>query len=231
MAHILVTVHNKKVLIVDNDKQGNTSKLYSLHSYDKFSIADVLTVKNIDMSKVIQHTEYENLDLLPANMMLVKADLEIKMDVTTPQQTRLKTALQKVSDYYDYCIIDNAPDINMYTINALVASNEYIIPLTIDKFAFDGLEVVFDQIDAIKEFNESLKFKGILVTQWQNNETNRVGEIWLKEQEKYCIYDTHIRRTEKINQSTFAQQPILVYSKRCAATKDYINFLEEYLNR
>lgn len=231
MAHILASVHNKRVLIIDNDKQGNASKLYSLHGYGSPSVADVLTVKDLDISKVIKHTHYDNLDLITANMMLVSADLQLKLDTSSPQLTRLKTALKRVEGNYDYCIIDNAPDINMYTMNALVASDEYIIPLTIDNFALDGLKVIFEQIENIREFNNKINFKGILITQWQNNDTNRDGEMWLKEQKEYCTFNTHIRKTEKICQSTFAEQPILIYSKTSAAARDYLKFTEEYLNR
>lgn len=229
IAHILATVYNKRVLVVDNDKQGNSSKFFHLHDYDKFSVADVLMVKNIDMQKVIQNTEYENLDLIQANMMLVKANIEILSDIGRPQQTRLKTALERVAGHYDYCIIDNAPEINMATVNALVASDEVLIPLTIDKFAFDGLDELYNQIESAKEFNENLCLRGCFITQWRNNDINRQQEAWLIEQEKYCAFHTHIRRTEKITQSTFEEQPILLYSRRSAAARDYLKFVKEYL--
>lgn len=65
MAHILATVYNKRVLLTDDDKQGNTSKIFKLHSYDMLTIADLLVEKNFDIRKVINHTQYPNLDLIP----------------------------------------------------------------------------------------------------------------------------------------------------------------------
>ena len=72
-------------------------------------------------------------------MNLLTANLEVMLDQKRPQQTRFRTALATVADQYDFCIIDNAPDINISTINALVASDSVMVPITIDDFAIDGL--------------------------------------------------------------------------------------------
>ena len=116
MAHVLAVFHNKRVLLVDNDKQGNTSKAFGVHSYDEKSLSDILTARRIDPHEVIKKTRFQNIDVLPANMTLIRANLEVMMDSTRPQQTRLRAALGAVTGEYDYCIIDNAPDINISTI-------------------------------------------------------------------------------------------------------------------
>ncbi len=232
IAHILATVYGKKVLLIDNDKQGNASKMFNMHNYDEKSIADVMTVRNIDVKEVIFPTSYENLSLISANMNLLKANLEVMLDQSRSQQTRLKKALELVQDEYDYCIIDNSPDINISTINALVASDDVLIPIKIDDFAFDGLAELQEQINNTREdLNPNLNFKGCFVTQYVNNEVNRQGEEWLKAQSKYPVFNTHIRRTEKVDESTFAKMPIVEYCKRCGAAKDYLSLVEEYLNK
>lgn len=231
IAHILVTIHNKKVLIVDNDKQGDISKMFKVHNYDRPSVADIMTTRRPNLDYIISPTEYQNLDIIQANMSLLKANKEVMFDNTRPQQTRLKAALNSIKDKYDYCIIDNAPDINISTINALVASNDVLIPIKIDKFTFDGLEELKNQINDTKEdLNPGLNLRGCFVTLYQNNDVNRQGEEWLKNQREYPIFNTHIRRTEKIDESTFATMPILKYSKRCGAAKDYLALVEEYLS-
>lgn len=229
MAHIIATVHNKRVLLIDNDKQGNTSKFFKLHSYDMLTIADLLVEKNFDIRKVINHTQYPNLDLISANMNLLNANIKIMMDVSRQQQTILKKALQQVESEYDYCIIDNAPDINISVINSLVAADEVIVPIKIDQFSFDGLEQLVEQFEEIKELNPKLNFRGCLVTQFTNNDVNIQGEDHLNNQAQYPMFATHIRRTEKIDESTFASLPIIEYSKRCGAAKDYLAFVKEYL--
>ena len=232
IAHILSTIHNKRVLLVDNDKQGNSSKMFGLHSYEEQSVAEVLTVRGADLETIIAPTQYKNLDLIPANMTLLKANLEVMLDTTRPQQTRFRTAFRAVAGQYDYCIIDNAPDINISTINALVASDDVLIPIKIDKFAFDGLAELKEQIDNTREeLNPELVLRGCFVTNFQNNEVNRQGEEWLKSQKDYPVFETHIRRTEKVDESTFATTPILEYSRRCGAAKDYIKLVEEYLSK
>ncbi len=229
MAHILAAVYEKRVLLIDNDKQGNTSKFFGLYGYDKPSIADLLTERNYDITKVINHTPYRNLDLISANMNLLNANLKIILDPSRQQQTILRKALEQVKDNYDYCIMDNAPDINISIINSLVAADEVIVPIKIDQFAFDGLEQLMEQFETIREFNPALNFRGCLVTQFTKNDVNLQGESYLTEQGKYPVFETHIRRTEKIDESTFASQPIIEYSRQCGASKDYLKFVKEYL--
>ncbi len=230
IAHILAVVHNKRVLLVDNDKQGNATKMFGLHSYEWSSIADVMTERNPNLDDIIASTGYDNLDMIPANMNLLRANLQVLLDSSRPQQTRLRAALNSVSAEYDYCIIDNAPDINISTINALVASDDVMIPVKIDKFAFDGLAELKEQIDNTREeLNPAINLKGCFVTCYQRNEVNRQGEEWLHNQKDFPLFRTHIRKTEKVDESTFAAAPIIEYSRRCGAAMDYIALVAEYL--
>ena len=209
MAHILTAVHGFKVLLIDNDKQGNASKILNRHGYEKPGVAEIMTDRNIDMSAVIQHTDYEQ----------------------RPQQTRFRKALQQVERQYDFCIIDNAPDINISTINALVASCDVLVPITIDDFALDGLAELKEQIDNTREdLNPELNFCGCFITQYDRmNEADQQGEEYLKTLKEYPLLKTHIRRTAKMKTSTFAREPIILYSSRCGAAQDYKALVKEYL--
>lgn len=230
IAHILATIHNMRVLLVDNDKQGNASKMFGVHSYDAPSIAKIMTERHPDLSGIIKPTAYKGLDIIQANMSLLRANLQVLMDSSRPQQTRILTGLEGVWDRYDYCIIDNAPDINISTINALVASDEVMIPIKIDQFAFDGLAELKEQIDNTREdLNQALTLRGCFVTCYQRNDVNEQGEDWLRAQAGLPIFRTHIRKTEKVDESTFAAMPILEYSKRCGAAADYLALVAEYL--
>ena len=229
VAHILAAKHNKRVLLIDCDKQGNVSKMFGVHDYDKPSVADILAHSRLALD-VIVNTEQENLSIIPANMNLLKANLEVMLDSTRPQQTRLKSALKPLKALCDYCIIDFAPDINISTINALVASDYVFVPIKIDNFAFDGLAELKEQVENVREdFNPNIKYR-CFVTCYQNNEVNRQGEEWLKERRAdYPLFNTHIRRTVKVDESTFANAPILEYSPRCGAAKDYMALVDEIL--
>lgn len=230
MAHILATVYKKRVLLIDNDKQGNASKMFGMHSYEHKGTEALMLERGLDMDQVIRKTIYEKLDIISTNMNLLKANLEVLLDQSRPQQTRFRKALNQVKDKYDYCIIDNAPDINISTINALVASDDVLIPVKIDDFAFDGVKEIKEQVENIKEdFNEHLNLRGCFITQYVKNEVNLQGKQYLEEQKEYHIFTTYIRRTEKVDESTFAKIPIVEYSPRCGAAKDYKTLVKEYL--
>jgi len=232
MAYALAAVHGKRVLVIDNDKQGNTSKAFDRYdTEDKDTIARVMLERNIEVSEIIKSTDYKNIDIITANMDLLEANLRTIVDTGRQQQTRFKKALSAAGEY-DYCIIDNAPDINMSIINALVMSNDVIVPVLIDQYSFDGLDILKDQIGQIKEdFNEDLNFLGCLITQYQNNEVNTQGVEVLR-QSGVPVFGQHIRRTEKkVSESTFAKMPVVEYSVRCGAAQDYKKFVLEYLQK
>ena len=230
IAYILSSLGNR-VLLVDNDKQGNTSKFFDAHSYDAPSLADVLTEKDFPARSAIVPTEYKGLDVLPANMNLLRADKQILMDVTRPQQTRMKKALAAVSGDYDYTVIDNAPDLGMGVINALVASDDVIIPLKIDKFAFDGIEQLIEQIEEVREFNPKIRVAGCLVTMAQKNKVYALGQQFLKDHTDLPLFETTIRKTVRVDESTFTGKPLPVHSKGSTAAQDYMHLVAEYLEK
>lgn len=233
IAYILAVVHHKRVLLIDNDKQGNTSKFFGVHSYDAPSISEILTLKEFSIHKamkVVDCGEYGTFDIISANMNLLKANKDILLDCSRPQQTRLKKALDEVREQYDYCVIDNAPDINMGVINALVASDDVLIPIKVDRFAFDGLDLLTEQIEELRDFNERLTLKGCFITMFQRNNVNKMGEQYLKDAPEIPIFNTVIRKTVKVDETTFNGKPLLAYSRNSTAARDYVALVEEYLH-
>ena len=231
MAYILAAVHKKKVLVIDNDKQGNASKAFDRYdTEDKDTIARAMLERNFDVSEIIKKTNYEGIDIITANMDLLEANLKTVVDAGRQQQTRFKKALAAVSGNYDFCIIDNAPDINMSIINALVMTNDVIMPIFMDQYSFDGLNILLEQIAQVQEdFNETLNFAGCLVTQYQNNDVNNLN-IEKLQARGLPMYTQKIRRTEKkVSESTFEKMPLVEYSVRCGAAQDYKKFVLEYL--
>lgn len=230
IAYILKAKHGARVLLIDNDKQGNASKFFGLYNYEMDSISDVLTRKDYPIVNAILNTRYDNLDLLPANMNLLRANKEILMDVSRPQQTRLRKALHSIACDYDFVVIDKAPDLNMSVINALVASQDVIIPIKIDKFAFDGLDILTEQIEDVREFNPDIKIAGCLVTMYQQNTVNKQGEEYLRNNLGLPVFKTAIRKTVKVDETTFAGIPILEYARNSTAAQDYTALVDEYLS-
>ena len=227
MAHILAKDYGKKVLVIDNDKQGNLSKACGVWSYDSLSLADILTGE-AGITEVIQTTQNPLLNAVPANMHLLTANLMVIKDEDREQATILKNQLEEVADTYDYCIIDCPPDINISVINALVAADEVIIPIKIDGYVFDGMDELEEQINNAKQLNPKLKLRGCLVTMFYNRDVCRQGEEWLQNQ-RYPVFKTHIRRTEKADEVTFTNESLMEYSPRSGAARDYKAFVKEYL--
>ena len=198
MGYILAEDYDKKVLIIDNDKQGNLSKACGVWNDEAPSFADVLTGDKT-LTDVMQLGANGNIAVVPANMTLLTANLEVIKNEEIDQVTILSKELEKVKDVFDYCIIDCPPDINISVINALVAADEVIIPI-----------------------------RGCLVTMFYNRDVCRQGEEYLQNQ-RYPVFRTHIRRTEKADEVTFTTQSLMQYSPRSGAARDYKTFVKEYL--
>nr|DAL85942.1 MAG TPA: ParA [Caudoviricetes sp.] len=243
MAYLLAK-RGYKVLLVDNDKQGNASKAFGLYDPEDHDNVAWVMLEAVPLIDLAASTQYKNLDIVPANMDLLEANLRVIADVSRPQQTRIKKAISKKSierelqgeettsaaEEYDFIIFDNAPDVNMSIINALVVSDDVIVPVEIDQYSFDGLDILLEQIAAVKEdFNPALSFRGCLITKYrQREEVQAQGAEVLKE--RCNVFSTKIRRTEdKPKESTFAKIPLVEYSVRCGASQDYKKFVTEYL--
>ncbi|RDY30169.1 ParA family protein [Lachnotalea glycerini] len=228
----LTTLHNKKVLLIDNDIQGNTSKFFKRYNpIDTKGTAELLRNKAVYVKDLIKHTEYENLDIITANMHLESAMMEVTFDKESSQHDRFREKLEQVSDLYDYCFIDNAPSIGMQVINALCASDEVIIPIQLDNWSLDGLEILTKTVEQIKILNNDIKIAGCLITAYQKNEMTEAAEEWLRTQCNQYIFNQRIRFSKKVSTSTYYNQPLDLFSKRCAAAVDYRRFVKEYLER
>ena len=191
MGYILAEDYDKKVLIIDNDKQGNLSKACGVWNDEAPSFADVLTGDKT-LTDVMQLGANGNIAVVPANMTLLTANLEVIKNEEIDQVTILSKELEKVKDVFDYCIIDCPPDINISVINALVAADEVIIPIKIDGYAFDGMKELEEQINNAKQLNPKLKFRGCLVTMFYNRDVCRQGEESLQNQRDTVIPDTQL---------------------------------------
>ena len=132
----------KKVLLVDLDPQSNLTKLFKAYSMEGLTVSDVLLDKHLDIHKAIKKTDFENIDILPANIKLTFADRSILIDNTRSQQNRLSKALKNINNEYDYCLID-CPLLYTNTIPTCVGDNfkslaiiSLIFPGTFSPFFF-----------------------------------------------------------------------------------------------
>ncbi len=218
----------KRVLVVDIDPQSNSTMAFRVYDIDDLTVSDALLNKEIDVKNIIKHTDFNNIDVLPSNISLAFAEKKILLDVTRNQQNRLKKTLESVEDEYDYCIIDCPPSLNMITINALVASDEVIVPIKIDKFALDGLGYLLDSIDEIRdEFNEKLVFSGCFITMDTSTTVNKEIKKALKDLLGDKIFNSSVRQNVSVVESTFEQKPLIHYKPKSNANRDYVNLAKE----
>ena len=218
----------KKVLLVDLDSQSNLTKLFKTYSIEDLSISDVLLDKNLDIHKAIKRTDFENLDIISANINLTFTERNILLDETRSQQDRLVIALSQINDEYDYCLIDCPPSLNIITVNALCVSDEVFVPIKIDKFALDGLEYLLDRISEIKEnFNSNLNFKGCFITMDTATTVNKVIKQELKKLLGDKMFDTTIKQNVKVIESTFDECPVVFGNKKARASINYRDLCKE----
>lgn len=234
-----------RVLLLDNDKQGNLSKAYG--RYDAESVAPITRLLSGDWEKpeqLIDHTSYEHIDIVTANMSLFGATWNLTKEEGKNQIERYKRLKDAsvlgyggaVFDYlpveqaYDFCIIDNPPDIGLNVLNALAITNEVIVPVKLDNYALEGLDIVAEQIEDVKAFNPEIRLAGVLITSYQNTDGESAGVEWLQEQGKYEILGI-IRYSAKVAESSFMQKSIYEYSPRCGAAQDYKKFVTKYTEK
>ena len=231
LAYLLATNYGKRVLICDNDQQGNTSQFFGRYDYDHLGMSEVMERTYEEPGAVIQHTSEPNIDIVTANLSLARTERLVQSEIGGfPQQMRLKAFLDKVAGGYDYSIIDNAPSLGMCVINALAACDYIVIPAKNDKFTFEGIDSLLEQVDEMRAYiNPKLTVLGTLVTNYRHNVSNEEGEAWLRKAKQYHVFDTHIRYTDKVDESTFVATPIVIHSPRCGASKDYQAFAAEVL--
>lgn len=131
---------------------------------------------------------------------------------------------------YDYVIIDCPPGFTAVSIAGISVSDDIIIPAKVDAFAISGIDELTAQIRAVQTVRSGIRIAGVLVTMWHNAPVVTQGEQYLRAMD-VPVFETTIRRTDKMDEATFARQPISTYSRWCAAARDYRDFVDEYLGK
>lgn len=226
LAAILAKDYGKRVLVIDADSQGNTTEFFGGNEATP-SLADALRAKDkgAEVAKrAIRKSNFRGIDLLPGDDSLMDLDLT-KVELQSVSATVLRDLVQQVD--YDYCIVDMPPAFNAASTAALVAADEVIIPIKLDAFAIRGLVNLMRQINNMKLINPFLRVAGCLPTMWYKSDTMIMAEAALRGSGLPVF--PHIRRTDKVDEMTFAQEPLMVSSPNSAAGVDYRRFVRAYL--
>ena len=220
-----------KVLLVDADPQGNASSGFGFDVNNiKIGLYECL-VDDADPVKNLLKTEIEGLDLLPSNINLVGA--EIEMLELPNREKMLKSVLAKVRDNYDFILIDCSPSLGLITVNALTASDSVIIPVQCEYFALEGLGKLLNTIKIIQNrLNPELQIEGFLCT--MHDSRLRLSNQVVDEVRRHfedMVFDTLVGRNVKLSEAPSYGKPIVLYDATSIGSTNYLNLAREVLQR
>ena len=222
---------NKKTLLVDLDPQGNaTSGLGINKNMLDFSVYDVLINKK-NISDIILHTDYKNLDIVPSNVNLAGAEIEI-VEINK-REFLLKESLENIKNEYDYIIIDCPPSLGLLTINAFCACDTVLVPIQCEYYALEGLTMLTKTIKSIKaELNKEIDFEGVLMTMYDSR-TNLSVQV-VNEVKRFFpdkVFKTVIPRNVRLSEAPSFGQPIIKYDKLSKGAFSYTKLAKEIIKR
>jgi chromosome partitioning protein len=224
-----LALFGKKVLLIDIDPQSNATSGLGIDKHSlKTSIYDIL-INETDPQQIVMATGIDNFSIIPSNLNLTGAEVELVG--LMGREYRLKKALTKISQNYDFIFMDCPPSLGLLTINALAASDSILIPIQCEYYALEGLSQLVNTINLVKEnINSSLTIEGVLLTM-ADFRTNLTNEV-IKEARNFFrekVYDVVIPRNIRITESPGFGKPVALYDSSSIGAQKYKEFAEEML--
>ncbi|RKL64641.1 ParA family protein [Thermoanaerobacteraceae bacterium SP2] len=219
----------QKVLLVDIDPQGNTTSGIGVDkkAIEK-SIYNVLINEESIKDNIVK-TNYENLYLLPSNIQLAGAEIELVPAIS--REYKLKNAIDEIRDEYDFIIIDCPPSLGLLTLNALTAAGTVLVPIQCEYYALEGLGQLMNTINLVqKHLNKNLQVEGVLLTMFDAR-TNLSIQV-VEEVKKYFknkVYRTIIPRNVRLSEAPSHGKPIIIYDSKSRGSEVYMELAEEVL--
>lgn len=226
-----LAILEKKVLIIDADPQANATTGVGINLDElEYSIYDCI-IDGISPSDVIVKTSTENLEILPSDIDLVGAEIEL-VGIENREYV-LKAIVEKVKNDYDYIFIDCLPSLGLITINALTASDSVIIPIQCEIFSLEGLGKLKNTISLVrKDLNPDLEVEGIVLTMYDkrlrmaNMVVNEVKNII-----KDPVFETVVHRNSKVGEAPSVGLPVILYDANSKGSNNFLNLANELLKQ
>ena len=224
--------YGRKVLLVDLDPQGALSAGLGVPHYDlTHTVHNLLVEPRVGIDDVLIHTRVDGLDLVPSNIDLSAAEIQLVNEVGREQS--LARALNPVLDRYDYVLIDCQPSLGLLTVNALACSDGVVIPTECEFFSLRGLALLTDTVDKVRErLNPRLTISGILVTRFDTRTVN-AREVMARVLERFgdLVFDTVITRTVRFPETSVAGEPITSWAPKSGGAQAYRALAREVIDR
>jgi chromosome partitioning protein len=218
-----------KTLIIDADPQANATSGVGFDPRSiKTSIYECI-IDDVEPANIILNTSTPNLDLIPAHIDLVGAEVEI---INLPNREKMmRKVINKIRDEYEFVIIDCSPSLGLITINALTAADSVIIPVQCEYFALEGLGKLLNTIKIVQSrLNPELDIEGILLTMYDNrlNLSKQVADE-VKTHFQQMVFDTLITRNTKLGEAPSFGQTIMMHDLNSTGAINYLNLAREIL--
>ncbi|KAF0141227.1 MAG: ParA family protein [Ignavibacteriales bacterium] len=218
-----------KTLLIDIDPQANSTSGLGIENND-LSVYPVL-IGQEPVENCIQNTYMPFLDILPSNINLVGA--EVEMVSLEAREYLLKNALKTIQSNYDFVFIDCPPSLGLLTLNALTSANSVLIPVQCEYFALEGLGQLLNTINIVKKnLNEELAVEGVVLTMYDTR--LRLSHQVVDEVKKYFgnkVYDTIIHRNVRLSEAPSHSKPVILYDASSIGAQNYISLASELIQR
>ncbi|MBP7101760.1 MAG: ParA family protein [Bacteroidales bacterium] len=224
-----LAVLEHKTLLIDADPQANTSSGLGIDPHVVINSVYEVMLGECDIKQAIQTTDIPNLSLLPANIDLVGAELEIIH--LQDREKMMHRIIEPIKDEYEFILIDCAPSLGLITVNALTASDTVLIPVQCEYFALEGLGKLLNTIKIVQtNLNNNLNIEGILLTMYDNRLrlSNQVLED-VRMHFKTLVFNTVIYRNVRLGEAPSHQKPVLMYDASSKGAFNYLNLAREIL--
>lgn len=220
---------DQKVLLIDADPQGNSTSGYGISKRDiEVSSYNLLIGKSKAIESIV-NTKFKNVDLIPCNMQLAGAEIELAE--LKDRESMLKVALAPIIDNYDYIFIDCPPSLGLITLNSLCASDTVLVPIQCEYYAMEGLSQLMATVRQVKRmYNPTIELEGVLLTMYDGRlklTQQVVGEV--KKFFAKKLYKTVIPRGVRLSEAPSFGQPIQYYDARSKGADAYNSLAKELL--
>ena len=221
----------KKVLAIDMDPQGNMTSGLGIDKNEVEYTVYELILGQVGIEKVICKDALENLDVLPTNINLSAA--EIELIGVEEKEFIIRKEVDKVKKNYDFIVIDCPPSLSMLTINAMTTADSVLVPIQCEYYALEGLSQLIHTIDLVKErLNPELKIEGVVFTMYdaRTNLSLQVVEN-VKDNLQQTIYKTIIPRNIRLAEAPSYGMPINQYDPKSAGSESYMRLADEVISK
>lgn len=226
-----LTYLGQRVLLIDMDPQGNASSGVGIEKNKDTKTMYNLISKECYIDEAILHTSVENLDIIPATVDLAGAEIDLVQ--MQSRETVVKNILAKVSDKYDFIMIDCPPSLGLLTVNSLTAANSVIIPIQCEFYALEGLTQLMNTVRLIiHHLNPSLQIEGVVMTM-KDNRSNLVAQV-SDEIKKFFgnkVFNTYIPRNIRLAEAPSHGETIATYDIKSKGAEAYLALTYEFLDR